>query len=322
MKRINLVKAVMAGVIVLTLAGMMAGCNRSQSSQSSQSAAPATSQPAPPAISQITIATQGVPDVDVVANMLKDIIEAKTPIQVTVTQTTGMSGLIHEMIVKGDIQLYVGYDGTEFDKIFHQDYSQAPYTGNPASVASYVQDQELKQYGIWVSPSLGFEDTYALMVPAAVAQQDNLKTFSDVASEAPNWVLGTDQDFTTTLYPDFETAYPELHFKSTLPMDYDLMYTAIATNKVPIIMGYTTDGRVAKLNLAVLADNKNHFPPYHGIVLIKDTVVQADHLDTVLAPLWGAISTSDMTKMNELVDVDSQDPAQVAHDFLVNKGII
>ncbi|KLU62735.1 carnitine transport binding protein OpuCC precursor [Peptococcaceae bacterium CEB3] len=273
-------------------------------------------------IKEINIASQAQSEAIIVDNMLKEIIESQTPIKVKLQETSGGSALTHSLMEKNNIQMYFGYDGTELDKIFHLKYTAGEFVGHPDAVSKYVKDNELKKFGIWVSPSLGFQDTYAIAVKGDVAKQDHLKTFSDCAPYAKNWIFATDPDVISDVMPGFEKAYPNLKFKKVISMDYNLMYQALANNSVQAIMAFSTDGRLTKLKEVPLTDNKNYFPPYNGIVLITNDVVQKDHLDKVLAKLWGSISTSEMTHMNELVDVEKDDPAKVAHDFLTQKGII
>lgn len=319
MKRNRLVKIAGVGLIIaLTLVG----CGSTSGNQTAATGSAQSNQADQYPIKQINVAAQVETEATIVDDMVKEIIEAKTPIKVNVQQTSGESGLVHSLMQKNNIQMYFGYDGTEFEKIFHQSYTAGQFVGHPDVVSQYVKDNEMKQYNIWVSPSLGFQDTYAIAVKADVAKKDNLKTFSDAIPYAKDWILGTDPDFMTTIMPGFQKAYPDLKFKKANPMDYDLMYQALANNSVQAIMAYSTDGRLSKLNEVCLTDDKNYFPPYNGIVLINNDIVQKDHLDKVLAPLWGAISTTEMTQMNELVDVEKNDPAQVAHDFLVKKGIL
>ncbi|KUO96258.1 glycine betaine ABC transporter substrate-binding protein [Ferroacidibacillus organovorans] len=295
-----------------SLAIALAGCGV----QSVASSAKATPQ-------QITIASQDFSEAVIDDYILKDLIEAKTHIHVTIKQTSGASELLHSMMQQGAIQMYVGYDGTEFQASLHQSYS-GRFAGHPKAVTRYVKAQEMKQFGVWVSPSLGYQDTYALAVNQSTAQKYHLTTDSQAAKYFGSWTLATDTTFPYlqhTGLKGFQRAYGGT-FQKVMPMSYNLIYEALAHHDVQAIMAYSTDGRLKKLHEVPLADNKKFFPPYHGIVLIKNTVRKADHLTKVLKPLWGAISTAEQTQMNYKVDVLKESPGTVAHQFLVKKGLI
>lgn len=274
-------------------------------------------------IKHLSIAAQSYSEPLIDDYMIKDLIEAKTPVQVDVTQTSGASSLLHSMITQNNIQIYVGYDGTEFTGPLGQSYT-GKYKGHPERVAAYTRQQELKQWNLWVSPSLGYEDTYSLAVQARTAKTDHLKTVSDAVKYANGWVLGTDPTFQARQgdgLGDFEAIYG-IHFKSARAMTYDLMYPALATNALQAAVVYSTDGRLKKLNEVPLLDNKAFFPPYHADLIIRDDVVKQDHLDQVLQPLYGLITTADQTELNYQVDVLKKDPAAVAKEFLVQHKLL
>ncbi|MCL6443076.1 MAG: hypothetical protein K6T83_06420 [Alicyclobacillus sp.] len=272
---------------------------------------------------QITIAAQDFSEPVIDDYMIKDLIEAKTPVKVTVKTTTGASGLMHSMMLKNNIQIYTGYDGTEFTGPLGQSYT-GKFKGHPDLVSNYVVQQEKKQWNIWVSPSLGYEDTYALAVRADTAKKDGLTTVSSAIPYAKNWVLGTDTTFQVRQgdgLPAFEKLYG-IQFKQSNGMSYDLMYPALAKGAIDAAVVYSTDGRLKKLHEVPLKDDKHFFPPYHAVILINSAVEKAWHLDKVLKPLFGAITTADQTEMNYEVDVLKKDPKTVAHDFLVKHGLL
>ena len=86
---------------------------------------------------------------------------------------------------------------------------------------------------------------------------------------------------------------------------------------------YTTDGRIKGLDLLVLEDDQRFFPVYN-----LATVVRGEMLDThpeiedVLAPLVDILTNEVMVEMNMRVDVDGEDPALVARDFLEDRGLV
>ncbi|GGJ03598.1 osmoprotectant ABC transporter substrate-binding protein [Alicyclobacillus cellulosilyticus] len=272
---------------------------------------------------RITIAAQDFSEPLIDDYILAEYIQAKTPLKVTVKSTSGASGLLHSMMLKNNIQMFVGYDGTEFTGPLGQSYT-GKFKGRPDLVSQYVVREEKKRWNIWVSPALGYEDTYALAVLAETAKKDHLSTVSSAVHYAKNWVLATDNTFQVRKgdgLTDFEQTYG-IHFKQVRAMTYDLMYPALAKGAVDAAMVYSTDGRLKKLHEVPLTDDKAFFPPYHAVVLINGDVESAWHLGQILKPLWGAISTAEQTSMNYEVDVLKKDPKVVAHEFLIKHGFL
>lgn len=274
-------------------------------------------------VSSITLAAQDFAEPRIDDWMVRDLIEAKTHLKVSIRDTTGASGLLHTLLTQHSIQGYVGYDGTEFTGPLKMAYS-GRWKGHPTKVASYVVHQEMAKWKLFVSPSLGYQDTYALGVTQATAKADHLTDASSALPFAPHWTIGTDPTFQTRKgdgYKAWTSAYG-FHFKAAKAMDYSLMYQALAHGSIQAAVVYSTDGRLYKLHEVALPDNKHFFPPYHGIFIVDSSVEKAWHLNQVLKPLWGSISTAQQTHLNYEVDVAKQSARSVAKNFLMKHGLL
>jgi osmoprotectant transport system substrate-binding protein len=86
---------------------------------------------------------------------------------------------------------------------------------------------------------------------------------------------------------------------------------------------FTTDGRIESMNLAVMADDRKFFPNYNAAPMInaktlKEWPAIADVLDPVTARLNNAVAR----RLNAKVDVEGEDPHQVALEWMVEEGFI
>lgn len=113
------------------------------------------------------------------------------------------------------------------------------------------------------------------------------------------------------------------HLKiSTLVIHDPVMYKAIKEDKVDVISGNSTDGRVKAYHLSILEDDKHIFPPYYAAPLIREDALQKyPQLEGVLNLIAGKINDSLMTEMNYRVDYLHDSPRKVALDFLKNEGL-
>ena len=86
---------------------------------------------------------------------------------------------------------------------------------------------------------------------------------------------------------------------------------------------YETDAMVLKSDLVRLEDDISFFPPYQAVNVVRNDVYERyPELEEVLKLLDGAITTDEMLEMNYQVDVEGMTAQEVAHNFLVSKGII
>jgi glycine betaine/choline ABC-type transport system substrate-binding protein len=77
---------------------------------------------------------------------------------------------------------------------------------------------------------------------------------------------------------------------------------------------------IQSLGLVVLKDDKNSFPPYEAVPVVRSQVLEKyPELRSVIAELGGKISEEDMRQLNYQVDKEQQEAGQVAQEFLLQK---
>lgn len=225
--------------------------------------------------------------------------------------------LAHSAVVAGQIDLYPEYTGTAFTAILHHQ----PIT-DPRAVYDQVQRDYQAQFNLSLSPPLGFDNTFAILVRGEDAHRLNLKTISDMARYSPKWQAGFGHDFFVRPdgYPGFAAAYG-LQFAAAKQMSLDLTYTALASHQVDLIAGNSTDGRIPSLDLFQLEDDRHYFPPYEAVFVTRKAAL-TPALTRVLQKLGGAISTDEMRKLNYEVDGARRAKKNVVSEWLKKRGFV
>lgn len=117
-------------------------------------------------------------------------------------------------------------------------------------------------------------------------------------------------------YDGFKEAY-DFEFSSILPMQIGLVYDAVNAGKMDIVLGYSTDGRIASYDLVMLEDDRRFFPPYDAAPVVSDEVLKnTPGLKEAMEKLAGTIDTKKMQKLNFEADNDLVEPSVVAERFL------
>ncbi len=151
-----------------------------------------------------------------------------------------------------------------------------------------------------------------------------IKTISDLKPRARDLVLGATTEFMAR--PDGIAGLSKqygLAFKDMRGMDPGLVYQAIASRQVDVISGFSTDGRIPQLKLAVLQDDLKFFPPYYAAPVMRADLVQKSPIVLeILNRLAGKISNETMAKLNLQVDGDRRAPEEVAGEFLRSLNLI
>ncbi|MEN8181241.1 MAG: ABC transporter permease/substrate-binding protein [Myxococcota bacterium] len=223
------------------------------------------------------------------------------------------STVLFDALAKDEIDVYVDYSGTLWATILKR-------TGTPPARAVVLEEVTAylaEEHGIAVAAALGFENTYALAMRADRARSLWVARIGDLASVAPSLEIAGDYEFFQRAEWAALTAAYTLPFGSTRTMDPTLMYSAVAEGEVDVISAYSTDGRIAALDLVLLEDERGVIPPYDALVLVG-AALQARAPDAVeaLRGLAGAIDAPTMQRMNGAVDQDGETPREVAKRFL------
>ncbi|MGI9165054.1 MAG: glycine betaine ABC transporter substrate-binding protein, partial [Pyrinomonadaceae bacterium] len=190
-------------------------------------------------------------------------------------------------------------------------------------VYEQVKREYAEKFNVEVGPPLGFENTFAILVRGADARRLKLKTISDAAPHAVGWRAGFGQDFMSRAdgYPGFSSAYGLKFAEPPREMDLSLTYIALASNKVDLIAGNSTEGRIAAMDLVQLEDDRRYFPPYEAVYLVRrDSMTRVPPLRDVLAKLANAISTEEMRRLNYEVDANKRNQSEVVREWIKSKG--
>jgi osmoprotectant transport system permease protein len=230
-----------------------------------------------------------------------------------VVQSLG-STVAFDALRTGEIDVYVDYSGTIWATVMKRESLPRDRTQVLAEVGAYLESE----HGIVLVAPLGFENTYALAMRSAQARSLGIRRISDLALHAPRLEIGGDYEFfVRPEWQALEASYG-LHFRKQRSMDSALMYQAAAGGEVDVVSAFSTDGRIAALDLALIVDDKGVIPPYDAIVLASASLARRrpEVLDALRA-LSGRIDASAMQKMNYAVDAEGLGAASVAAEFLL-----
>lgn len=266
----------------------------------------------------IVIGSKNFNEQIILGNMLSILIKDNTNYKVDEKLNLGGTSVVFSALKSGSVDLYVDYTGTGLVDIMHEKSDS-----NKDRVYKKVQNYFNKNYNMeWLSP-LGFNNTYALAVDRNFASQNNLNSISDLSKISNNLTLGSTMEFLNRSdgYLGLQKYYG-LNFKNTKGIDAGLRYNALKKGETQVTDAFSTDGLLKKMNLKVLKDDKNFFPPYYAAPLVKEsTLKKYPKLKPVIEKLSGKITDEDMREMNYVVD-NGADPKAVAEKFLKSKKLI
>ncbi|MEK6397199.1 MAG: glycine betaine ABC transporter substrate-binding protein [Terriglobus sp.] len=266
----------------------------------------------PPHGSRIVIGAKNFTEQVILGELLAQEIEAQGE---PVDRRFYLAGsyIAHQALISGRIDAYVEYTGTALTSVLKQ-----PLDHDPERVFNTVARIYAQKYGVLVLPSLGFENTFAMVLRDEDATRLHVSTLSDLAKTSEPLRLGVGYEFEER--PDglhgMEQTYG-LRFAGTpRVMDLGLLYRALQSRQVDIVSGNSTDGAIHTLHLKVLQDDRHYFPPYQAVPLVRQDALQAHpKMLAALQRLIGQVSQEQMQAMNEAVEGQHLDPSEVVRKF-------
>ena len=249
----------------------------------------------------------------ILGELLAQAIERSTNLQVVRKFNLSDTLICDTALRAGDLDLYVEYTGTALTTIFKQPILTDMNEVNRRVAESYAAT------GRTMLSSLGFNNSFVILVRGDDARRLNLRTLSDATTHTPNWRAGFGHAFIEREdgYRGLVQTYNLRFGAPPTTMNLSLTYRALAERQVDLAAGDATNGLIDKLGLLALEDDKHYFPPYEAVPVVRTATLQKyPQLRTVLERLAGRISAQEMRRMNYEADAEHKDAAVIAREFL------
>lgn len=267
----------------------------------------------------ITIGTKDFTEQMILGHMVADLIEDRTDITVERKINLGGTQVCFSALTSNAIDMYIEYSGTAYG-----DTLGNPPISDMKEVYATVKRDFKELYNIEVLKQMNFNNTYALAVTKEVANEYNLKKISDLSQYSGQLVSGTTLEFLNREDGMMGlTKRYNLKFKESIGLDGSPRYIALMNKEVDVVDAFSTDGLLKKFDLVVLEDDKDFFPPYYAIPIVRDeTIERYPEIVDILDELGGYLNNETMINLNYQVDELQIEPEVVARQFLVDNNLI
>jgi len=226
--------------------------------------------------------------------------------------------IAHKALEEKQIDLYPEYTGTILLAVLKQEAMT-----DPRAVYDTVRDAYAKQ-GLVVLNQAPVNNTYVMVVRPETAQKYNLNTMSDLAKVSKELKLGAGPEFRDRKdgIPGLKAKY-NMDFREDLQLAIGLRYQALKNDQIQVVNGYSTDGMISAMKLKRLVDDRNLWPPYYVVPVVRRDALDANpKIADVLNRVSALLDDASMADLNYKVDGDKMEPRDVARDFLKAKGVV
>ena len=272
----------------------------------------------------ITVASKAWTEQLILGNMLLELLSHEG---YPVEDRTGLgeSDVIRPALHAGQVDMYWEYTGTTLLTLMEHER-----VGNPDEAYELVKEWDEENNNVTWLDYAPANNTYTIMMKESEAEELGIETISDLAdyiNENPRAIrFGTNDEFyerqdgirgLEELY-GFEFHPDEIRFMTT-----GLTYGALREDEVDAAVGFGTDGRIPAFNFVNLEDDKEYFPVYNPAPVVRMEIIDAyPELPELIEQISALLDQEKLSELNRRVDIDEQEPEDVAVAFLQEQGFI
>lgn len=237
-------------------------------------------------------------------------------------QALGGTPIIQESMLSGDVSLYPEYTSTGIATVLKEEQEFDPQAAYEKVKAGYAEQFDF----VWLAMS-GVNNSQALAITQQAAQTYGVTNLTELSAAAPQLRL--------CATPEFEERDDGLKglkermgaggfaFASVRVYDKGIKYQVLRNGEADVNVCFTTDADLSKGDIIALTDDIQFWPPYYLAPVIRGDVLKANPgVEALLNALSAKLDTNVMQNLNARVDIDQEEYAAVAEDFLQTEGLI
>lgn len=198
---------------------------------------------------------------------------------------------------------------------------KATPTADPVEVASELEPL-LADKGLETLEPSDVVDTNAFVVTQETADQHGLTTVSDLADVAGDMTLGAPPECPKRPFciPGLKDVYG-VEFGDFKALEYGATVTALEGGAIDVGLLFSTDGTIADKGFVVLEDDKGLQAADNITPLVRSEILDGE-IEELLNEVSAAITEDEITELNKRANVDVEDPADLAEEFLTDAGLL
>lgn len=254
----------------------------------------------------------------VVAEIYAQALE-KAGIEVQRRTNLGATLIAHQALVSGEIDFYPEYTGTALASVVRGELK-----GDAQSIYDQVKTFYESNFALTLLDASGINNGYAIVTLPETAERLKISNLSELGPVSGELSFGAEGGFAERLdgLPGMKAVYGIEFEEFRTFAQLGIRYDALARGAIDVGYGFTTDWQIAESNLTILEDDKQLFPPYFLVPIIRqDTLAENPQVGEVLNRVSALLTSDNVRQMNGFVDRDRRDPEDVATEFLQQNGL-
>lgn len=248
----------------------------------------------------------------------------------------GGSDVNRAALINGEIDVYVEYTGTALGNFLANEGVELPegITQKAEEGYAFLKDYDAKENNlVWLEPAPA-NDTYSFAVKQDFAEENGLATMDDFATyvnDGGTVMMATGDEFAQRAdgIASFEKTYgfdlsedQLLIIAGGSPAQTEQALNE-GSNGVNVAMAFATDGALSAYSMTVLEDPKGAQPVFQPTAVFRQDTIDANpEIPDLINTIFATLDNATLQELNAQVDVDGENPDDVAERYLKDSGLI
>ena len=304
-------RRVRAAVALLLAAMALAACGEVTNTDASE-------QPAGAKL-RLNLATKNFTESIIMSEMYKQALEFNG-FTIVIRKNVGGTEVLDEKLRSGEIDAYPEYTGLAASAVAGENVR-----GKSSDETTRLVREHYSTRGVVVSEETPFENTETVTVKKEFAEANQLRTIEDL-QKLPTFTLGARPEFEARQqgFAGLQSVYRLTNAKF-VPVAVDARFVALDEGDVDVANVFSTDPQLASGDYRILEDTQRLFGYQHVVLLVNEEMLDSlggDKFMSVVNAVNSELTQATIQDLNGAVDLDQRAPADVARQFLRERGLV
>lgn len=258
-----------------------------------------------------------------------EMLQENTDYSVGDETSLGGSRQCFEAVQNKEVDLYHIYTGGAWSELPPQ---REELISDPDELYERARDDLEEEHGLAYLEPASFNNTYAIGASSEWVNETGIETLSELAEHLENG----NTDITIVLGPEFQErsdGWPGLieHYEiedaaedlDIQNVEADLTYEILGEDEADLGMVFSTNPNIQQFDLTILEDDEEFFLPYNPAPLVHGETIEEYDIEGPLNEASQSLtSEEEVQELNVRIDLEGEDPQDVAREHLKENGLI
>jgi osmoprotectant transport system substrate-binding protein len=243
----------------------------------------------------------------------------------------GPTSVVKKALETGELDIYPEYTG---NGAFFFDEADSDVWKDARQGYERVKFLDEEANGIIWLATAPANNTWAIAIPRALAEEHGLNTLDDFAAYVNGGgtvkLIGSEEFVNSpAALPAFQEAYgftlreDQILTVSSGDTTQTEKAAAEGTDGVNAAMAYGTDGAIDALDLVIIEDPRGVQPVYEPAPRVRGQIMEDyPEIAEILNPVFQSLNLEILQNLNARIGIDGENPADVAREHLISKGFL